>query len=150
MTIFAQDAIGWHYCKVFFFFTSVLRHLQNIFLSIVKKRMVAKQVETLYLKPCQRLVGVRKEWHTRKREGKEICYIVEDRCGKIALLTQKLPLVSAFINSNLVPPREPWTRVTTTGLWEILNQTGGRVGGWHKGRWRVVSVEIEKATTLPR
>ena len=104
-----------------------------------------KATQTMHLKPSQRLAGGRKEWHTRKRNGADVCYLILDRCGKVALLTQKLPLVSAFINANLVAPEEPWTRVNTTGMWEILNQTGGRMGGWHKGRWRVLSVELDQA-----
>jgi hypothetical protein len=109
--------------------------------------MVAIKPETMYLKSSQRLAGVSKEWHTRKKDGKAIAYVILDRCGKIALLTQKLPAVSEFINTHLVDPDEPWARVNTVGMWEILNQTGGRVGGFHKGRWRVMSVDLEQATT---
>ena len=36
-------------------------------------------------------------------------------------------------------------RVNTVGLWEIINQTSGRVGGWHKGRFRVMSIDLESA-----
>jgi hypothetical protein len=103
-------------------------------------------VEAVYLKPDQRLAGVRKEWHTRRRDGKVSCYVILDRFGKLLLLTQKLPVASSFINRTLVDPKEPWTKVTTNGLWEIIDQTGGRVGGWHKGRFRVMSVELDKAT----
>ena len=104
-------------------------------------------VEALYLKPDQRLAGVRKERHTRKRDGKANCYVILDRFGKLLLLTQKLPVASSFINSTLVDPQEPWTKVTTNGLWEIIDKRGGRVGGWHKGRFRVMSVELDRVTS---
>ena len=105
------------------------------------------KAETMYLQPTQRLAGVRKEWHARKKGGKDICYVLLDRRGKIALLTQKLPAATDFINTHLVDPvNEPWAKVNTVGLWEIVNQTGGRVGGWHKGRWRVQTVDLESAT----
>ena len=104
-------------------------------------------VEAVYLRPSERLAGVRKEWHTRKRAGKDSCYVIVDRFGKLLLLTQKLPVASSFINSHLISPNEPWTKVTTNGLWEIINQKGGRVDGWHKGRFRVMSVELDKATS---
>ena len=103
-------------------------------------------MRAVFLKPSQRLAGVQKERHARKRDGKDIAYVIFDRCGKIALLTQKLPAVTEFINTHLVSPDEPWAKVNTVGLWEILNQTGGRVGGWHKGRWRVQTVDLESAT----
>ena len=101
----------------------------------------------VYLKPGERLSAVRKEWHTRKRGGKDNCYVIVDRFGKLLLLTQKLPVASSFINSHLISPNEPCTKVTTNGLWEIIDQTGGRVGGWHKGRFRVMSVTLDQATS---
>ena len=108
----------------------------------------AVHAETMYLTPSQSLVGVQKERHSRKKDGKDVCYLIIDHDRKIVLMTQKLSAVSAFINTHLVPSDEPWTRVTTVGLWEVLDQTGGRVGGWHKGRWRVMSVDLESASVL--
>ena len=108
--------------------------------------MVAMKAETMYLDKSQHLAVIRKERHTRtKKDGKDICYLIIDRMGKIALCSQKLTAVTEFINTNLVHPDEPWTRVNVVGMWEILNQTGGRVGGWHKGRFRVMSVDLESA-----
>ena len=103
--------------------------------------MIGCEAETMYLQPSQRLAGVQKEWHTRKRDGKDIAYVIFDRSGKIALLTQKLPAVTDFINNHLISA--DYEKVNTVGMWEILNQTGGRVGGWHKGRWRVQTVDLE-------
>jgi hypothetical protein len=108
--------------------------------------METGKAAAVFLHPWERLTGVTKEWHTRKRNGRDMCYVIVDRSGKVALLTQKLLVASDFINANLVDPDEPWSRVTTTGLWEILDQTSGRVGGWHKGRFRVISVDLKNAT----
>ena len=111
--------------------------------------MCAARMETMYLKPSQHLAGVQKEKSTRKGgNGKDVAYLILDRSEKIVLLTQRLAAVAAFINTCLVDPQEPWTRVNTVGMWEILNQTEGRVGGWHKGRWRCQRIELEQATFL--
>jgi hypothetical protein len=61
----------------------------------------------VHLKPGERLSAVRKEWHTRKRAGKDSCYILVDRFGKLLLLTQKLPVASSFIITHLISPNEP-------------------------------------------
>ena len=111
--------------------------------------MGAMKAEAIYLNQSQHLTGIRKERHTRsKKDGKDMCYLISDKMGKIALCSQKLTAVTEFINSNLVHPDEPWSKVNVVGLWEILNQTGGRVGGWHKGRFRVMSVDLESAPEM--
>ena len=108
--------------------------------------MGATKAEAIYLNESQHLTGIQKERHTRtKKHGKDMCYLIIDRMGKIALVSQKLTAVTEFINTTLVDPDEPWTKVNVVGMWEILNQTGGRVGGWHKGRFRVMSVDLESA-----
>ena len=65
-----------------------------------------------------------------------------DRTGDWTLLSQKLPLLTAYINSNLA---DQWGKVSTTGLYEAVDRTNGRVGGWHKGRWRVKMVPLADA-----
>lgn len=108
--------------------------------------MGAPKAEAMYLNSTQHLRACRKERHARsKKDGKAVCYVITDRMGKVALCSQKLAAVADFINRTLVSPDEPWTRVNLVGLWEILNKTGGRVGGWHKGRFRVMSVDLESA-----
>ena len=105
------------------------------------------KAEAMHLHPGQRLAYIKKEWHTRKRDGKDICYVVLDRQGSMALLTQKLPALTEFINSYLVSPDEPYAKVNTVSLWQMINQQGGRVGGWHKNRWRVLMVDLESASS---
>ena len=105
------------------------------------------KAEAMYLQPGQRLECVQKEWHTRKRDGRDICYVLLDRQGSIVLLTQKLPAVTEFINTHLVSPDEPFAKVNTVSLWEMIDQKGGRVGGWHKNRWRVILVDLANASS---
>ena len=103
-----------------------MRAVAKIFLSTYKReKTVAMKAETIYLQPSQRLAAVQKESHARKRDGKDIAYVIFDRSGKIAHLTQKLPAVTEFINTHLISA--DYEKVNTVGLWEILNQTGGRV-----------------------
>ena len=101
-------------------------------------------VECLPLPCSKRLVGVQREWHTRKREGKSIAYICVARDGSWALLSQKLPLLCEFINTHLTDG-QAWSRVTTNGLFEMIDCTANRCGGWHKGMWRIQSVDLERA-----
>ena len=68
------------------------------------------KTETMYqyLDRTQHLAGIRKERHTRRKGGKDMCYlIVDSRFGKIAMISQKLPAVTEFINDHLVGPEEP-------------------------------------------
>ena len=111
----------------------------------IPKRNPRVKAEAMYLDKSQHLARIKKEPHARNKKGQDICYVIMDRMGKIALCSQKLTAVTEFINTTLVRPDEPWTRVNTVGLWEIINQTGGRVGGYHKGRFRVLSVDLESA-----
>ena len=103
-----------------------------------------KKPECVHLPSSKRLASVRKEWHTRKRDGKDVVYLAVSRDREWAILTQKLPLLASYINENLTDG-SPWSRVTTNGLWENVDRTGGRVGGWHKGMWRVASLDLGAA-----
>ena len=94
----------------------------------------------------QKLTGVRKEWHTRRRRGRDVCYVATDRLGEWLVLTQKLPLLTAWINETL--GNEPSQRVSTTALYEGVDRgkNASRVGEWVKGRWAVRMVDIERAS----
>ena len=76
---------------------------------------------------------------------KNVAYIATDRGQDWVILCQSLPLLAKWINANL-SCGEPWDKVSTTGLFENLNRSGGRNGGWHKGRWRIKSVDLDSAT----
>ena len=96
------------------------------------------------LAPTQRLTGVHKEWHTRKQQGQDVCYVATDRLGEWTVITQKLPLLAAWINDTLGD--EPGARVSTTALYHGVGREDSRVGAWVKGRWKVRAVGLDRAT----
>lgn len=101
--------------------------------------------QTTYLKPSERITGIQKEHHVRSKDGKVVCFLLLDRYKKVIILTQKLTAACDFINKNIVQHEEKWAKVNLNGLFENLDRTDGRAGGYHKGRWRVISVKIEEA-----
>ena len=104
-----------------------------------------KGATTRVLATSERLASVRKEPFAKRRNSTPVCYLVIDRCGEWTLMGQKIPLLSAWINDHVAS--EAWSRVSTTGLWGNCDVTDGRTGGWHKGRWRIKSVELDAATS---
>ena len=106
-----------------------------------------KAGSVLLLEPTQRLAGVKKEWHTRKQHGREVCYVASDRMNQWLLITQKLPLLAAHINSLADGPAD---LVSTTALYDGADrrETASRVGSLIKGRWSVKTVDLERATEV--
>ena len=98
----------------------------------------------LVLSPSQKLTGVRKEPHAKRRSEHPVAYVVVDKLGEWTLLGQKLQLIAAYINERIAD--ESFERVSTNGLWSNLDRNDGRVGGWHKGRWRINAVELDRAS----
>ena len=96
------------------------------------------------LAPNQTLTGVCKEPHAKRRSEHPVAYVVVDKLGEWTLIAQKLPLLAAYINERIAV--EPFERVSTNGLWYNLDRNDGRVGGWHKGRWRIHAVELDRAS----
>ena len=92
----------------------------------------------------QSLKGVRKERHAKRRSDRDVAYLVVDRLGEWTLLGQKLPLLTAWINEHAAGAE--CDRVSVNGLWSNLDRSDGRVGGWHKGRWRINAVDLERAS----
>ena len=101
-------------------------------------------MKALFLGPSQRLVGVQREWHTRKRNGKDVCWLLLDRHGKVVCMAQRIRALSEWVNENLAT--EPWTKVSTSGLYDLADVEEGRIGGFHKGRWRLMSVDLADAS----
>ena len=56
--------------------------------------------QTVVLTPTQRLAGVQPEFHAKKRMGKQIVYVAQDRMGEITLLSQQLQLLASAINER--------------------------------------------------
>ena len=100
----------------------------------------------MVLKPQEKLTGVKKEYHVRKHRGKNVCYMILDREQHFVLFGQKLPLLTEYINSNIVT--DPCFKVSTPGLYMLLDSTHGRVGGYHKMRWRVSSIPLERGADV--
>ena len=98
-------------------------------------------VSTLVLNENQRLANVHKDFGQGR--SKEVVYIVRDRCHDWIVMGQSLPAIARFINTNISDG--PWSNATVTGLFENMNKEGARNGGYHKGRYRICSVPLERA-----
>ena len=98
-------------------------------------------VATLVLNENQRLANVHKEFGQGR--SKEVVYIVQDRCHEWIVMGQSLPAITKFINTNISDG--PWSNATVTGLFENMNREGARNGGYHKGRYRIRSVPLQRA-----
>ena len=91
----------------------------------------------MVLESEQRVAGVLRDVHAKN----DVAYILTSRSRDWIVLSQSLPLLAAWVNEKLACD-EQWDKVSVTGLFESLNRTGGRNGGWHKGRFRVRSVPL--------
>ena len=94
----------------------------------------------LLLTASQHLTTIRKDQYAKKA----VAYLLTDRSGEWCIMCQSLPLLASWVNHNL-SDGNAWDRVTVTGLFENLNKTSGRSGGYHKGRFRVRSVPLAQA-----
>ena len=94
--------------------------------------------ECITVRAADALKSVKREWHTRK-EG---CYILEDKHGTYLIVAQKLQAIASFL-STIAP--DAASRISVTALYEILDNTDNRVGGWSKHRWRVRHAKLEDA-----
>lgn len=94
---------------------------------------------TFVLLPHQHITEVRKD----RAAKKDVVYLVTTRSKDWIVLAQSIPLLCKWINVNL-SNGEPWDKVSVTGLFESLDRTDGRYGGWHKGRFRIQSVPLQE------
>ena len=95
------------------------------------------------IRPNERLVGIRKERHSRHHNGRAVCYLILDKHLQYMLVTQKLHSAKNFIDQNLAST--PSDRVSVTGLYNCVNSSTGRHSGFHKYRWRVLCAPLEDA-----
>ena len=102
----------------------------------------------LVLSPNEKLTGVRKERHAKlkRRCDRPVAYLVIDKLGEWTLLGQKLSSISMYINQHIADAS--YDRVTKNGLWSNVDRSDGRVGGWHKGRWRIAAVDLDRASDV--
>lgn len=97
--------------------------------------MVQKIVQSVELEG-KRLVHINKEWHARKRGGKDVCWLVIDREKEYVFLAQKLVAIANYINSILSDGSKS-NVVSMQGMYTNVDGTEKLNGGWHKGRWGV-------------
>lgn len=84
----------------------------------------------------QTLVGVQREWHTRKPGA----YLVRDRDGKFLLVSQRLPLIAAWVNAMA---RDAGERVSVPALHHTATASH-RTGGYTKNKWAVDFCPLEE------
>ena len=92
--------------------------------------------EVIHVEEGLQIADIKREWNAR-RKG----YIVSSRDGSTLLLGQCLPAIAAHINAHLTS--SPYDRVSTTGLYDMKNKRGSRVGPYHKRIWKVESLPLE-------
>ena len=114
--------------------------------------MTMRQANTVVLAPTQRLVGVQKEWHTRKQHidgvRKDIAYLAVDRLANsqqpAVVITQKLPYLRDFINARA---ENKSSRISTTALYMGADRSAdSRDGEFIKGRWKLKTVDLSQAS----
>ena len=98
--------------------------------------MTKRPFECISLDPSEKLVGVQREWHTRKVGA----YIVVDRYGKFVLVSQRLPLIASFLNAMASDTAE---RVSVPALHQTVGKTQNRNCGYTKHRWRLSWCKLE-------
>ena len=102
-------------------------------------------VMPLALEPTQRLVGIRKEYHARKRKDEHVVYICMDRDREYMLASQRLAKIADYINEHCISDCTKANRVSFAGLIENVDAQGKTNGSWHKGRWKTTAVGLQKA-----
>ena len=97
------------------------------------------------VRPTDALKSVRREWYSRKKGSHYGCYLLEDKYGRYLIVAQKLHAIACYLNS--IAP-DAASKVSVTALYEILDTSDNRVGGWSKHRWRLRFAPLEEAGTL--
>ena len=97
--------------------------------------------ECIAMRPTDCLKGVSREYHSRKKGA----YVLIDKHEEYLIVSQKLQPISTFLNS-IAPDHS--SRVSVTALYEILDNTENRVGGWSKHRWKCRFIPLESAVAL--
>ena len=92
--------------------------------------------QDVLLSPSESLVGVDREWHTRKAGA----YIVWDRHNKYIIVSQRLPLIAGFLNAMASDSAE---KVSVSALHKIVGREKNRVCGWSKNRWKLSFCKLE-------
>ena len=91
------------------------------------------------LAPSEHLAIVHRD-HWSKND---LVYIITCRSRQWLIVGQSLPQLARWINSEL-SCGEAWDKVSVTGLFDCINRTDRKDGGFHKGRYRVQIVALER------
>ena len=95
----------------------------------------------LVLTPDQQLAGLlKRDFHSKKDRA----YVLTDRSNEWTVMCQSLPLLTRWVNDHL-STGEKWDKVSLTGVFQNINQTGGRNGGYLKGKFRICSMPLAEA-----
>ena len=101
----------------------------------------------IVLKPQEKLTGIKKEYHVRKHHGRNVVYAILDRQKEYCLLGQKIASITDYINNNIITD-EPCFKVSTPGLYLMLDTNGPANSGYHKMRWKIMSFDIDKGAEV--
>lgn len=107
------------------------------------KRPLDWESQTTELRPQERLVKLRPDWHVRRgRDGEHKVFLCEDKRGEHLICTQKLTLLAKHINQLVGDDRAE--RISATSLYNVLtNDGGGLNGAYSKHRWRVRAYPLD-------
>ena len=97
--------------------------------------------ERISLSPTDCLKSVQREYRARKSG----VYVLFDKHGDYLIVSQRLHLLSTFLNS--IAP-DPSSRISVSALYEILDNVDNRVGGFSKHRWACRFVPLDTAASL--
>lgn len=88
------------------------------------------------------LLPIRRE----KRNRRSMAYLIHDAKSDTLMLTQKLQLAVAYINSRLASVERE--RVTVSSLYEAADTQNNRINGFHKMRYCIRRCDFSKAHQL--
>ena len=121
--------------------------MMNFLSPLIRKATTFRPADRM-TRSVTRLIHAGDHWSAATRKDryskKEVAYVLTDRSGEWTVLCHSIPRLAQWVNEHL-SCGDDWDRVSVTGLWEALNKTGGRHGGWHKGRFRVRSVPLQES-----
>jgi hypothetical protein len=93
----------------------------------------------------ERVVDIRRERYSRKHNGHVVQWFVADKHGTLLLSSGKLSALQHYINAHVEAPHD---RVHLSGLFETMERTEGRTGGWYLNRWLVSTTPITDAAAV--
>ena len=98
----------------------------------------------LSLEPSCHLLGVKREYHTRKRgDLGPVLYITYDRDREYLLASQRLRQIAEFINERIACDKH--NRVSVPGMFDMVDAENRDNDGWVKGRWKTTAIQLQKS-----